>query len=126
MRLIPRRKGAWALVLFAVAFLGVAGILLVALTKSDLERRFDQIMPGMSLSEAKSIIGPQRPGKISKWLDIDGRPSEQTRIIWSIGGESITLVFENDQLTQKDYVPITGIEKLRRLWERIFKTKPRF
>ena len=57
MRIIPRRKRTWLLVLVGVAIVGVS-LWMAASEKSEFERRYDRIPLGVSFEEVSSLMEP--------------------------------------------------------------------
>lgn len=56
MRLIPRRKRTWLLVLVTLAVVFCAATWWVGTEKSDFERKFDQIEIGMTFEEVATLM----------------------------------------------------------------------
>jgi len=128
MRLIPRRKRTWLVVLLSVAIVGAAGMWWVVTAKSDFERRYDQIKGGLNASEARYVIesglssNPICSRDFTVQLMYD-------RFVWANDGERIVLTFESGidgQLITQEFTPLPPIEKLRRQWRRTFRFEPPF
>jgi hypothetical protein len=120
MRLIPRRKRTWLLVLLGVAIVGAAGIWWSALSKSEFERKYDQLKLGMSYEESTSIVVTDPARQLLAFAH------KRQRFAWVDDGEVITLDFENDRLTRTQFKPAGAIERLGQLWFRCFNSAPPF
>jgi hypothetical protein len=112
MRLIPRRKRIWLLALLSVALVGLASIWWATSEKSDFEKLYDEIKVGMTLSEAGWLLQND-----SLEIIDEGNGSATSRIIAE---------FKYDRLTEKEFKPLPIVERLRRLWRRMFKSNPPF
>jgi hypothetical protein len=124
MRLIPRRKRTWALVLLGVAIVTSVSLWLEATSyKSDFEREYDRLKIGMTIPETLAVMAHS---STLASLSLDDGPWPYLRCGVTDEGEHITLVFENDLLTEKEFRPLGARYRLRRLWTRCFKSSPPF
>jgi hypothetical protein len=127
MRLIPRRKRTWVLVLLGVAILGAWAVWWAATAKSDFERTFDQIEVGMSTEEVSAVMSS---GQAARNLNANWNRMRHKgplgQIIWDDAGEKIVLDFEDGQLASKGFTPLHARGRLRWLWTHCFKSAPPF
>jgi hypothetical protein len=122
MRLVPRRQRTWLIALLGLAVIAGASIWLLASAKSDFEKRFDQIPYGISVEEAMRLMEPDIPFSIHKVF----LPAPYVRVEWTDDGERFFLNFESERLTKKEFAPLTGVNRLRRSWGRVFSFAPPF
>jgi hypothetical protein len=125
MRLGPRRKRTWVLVLLGVVIFGVASIWLAASAKSDFEKAYDGIKVGTPFVEVFALA-PIAAGSFESTSFSEGQDRHMRCFVTSDDGEQIELVFVNDQLTEKEFTPLTGFDPLRRLWAHCFRSNPPF
>jgi len=123
MRLIPRHKRFWLLVLLVVAIVGAAAIWWAASEQSEFERRFELVKLGMKLGETIASMEPDIHARISPRKK---NVSDYRYVASGDGGEHAAFDFEAGRLTRKTFTPPTGIERLRRWWTRGFGSKPPF
>jgi hypothetical protein len=123
MRLIPRRKRTWLLVLLGVAIVGAAVIWWAASEKSDFEKLYEQIRVGMMSREVGDLVDsgpfPNRPN----FIGMEGDPYVR---FWTNDGEQINLDFKDNRLIGKSFIPLDARGRLRRLWTHCFKSRPPF
>jgi hypothetical protein len=124
MRIIPRRKRTWMLVLLAVAILGAASILWTAnADKSDFKMRYDRLSVGMTIPEALAVM---TDNAAMAGLAVEDQPTPSMQFGWTDDGEHIELTFRDCRLAEKKFRPLPHIERFRRWWTRCFKSKPPF
>jgi hypothetical protein len=123
MRLIPRHKRSWLLVLLVVAIVDAAAIWWAASEKSEFERRFELVKIGMRLGETIASMEPDILARISP---LNENVSGYRYAVSDDGGEHAAFDFEGGRLTRKTFTLPTGIERLLRWWTRVFGSKPPF
>jgi hypothetical protein len=126
MRLIPRRKRIWLLALLSVALVGLASIWWATSEKSDFEKLYDEIKVGMTVSEAGWLLQNDSLEIIDEGNGSATSPSPESHFGWMRDGERIIAEFKYDRLTEKEFKPLPIVERLRRLWRRMFKSNPPF
>jgi hypothetical protein len=117
-----RRKRVWLLALLVLAIVVGASIWSAATEKSEFGRQYERIPLGVSFEEVSNLMEPGSLFSIHK----EFLPSARTRCDWTDDGEHFILTFENNKLTEKEFKPLAGIDKLRRMWGRRFKSNPPF
>jgi hypothetical protein len=122
MRLIPRRKRTWLLVLLGVAVVGAAAVWWAASEKSNFEQEFDRLRIGMSIPKALALMAADG-GSVDT---VAQGPLSYTRFGWINDGEHITLVFKNEKLAENEFKQSGIRHRLRRLWTRCFQSQPTF
>jgi hypothetical protein len=111
-------------VLIGAAVVGAASIWLAASAKTDFEKRYDGTKIGMPFVEALAMV--EMDGALVESTSFSDGQKRHARYVVTNEGEQAELVFVDDQLTEKEFTPSPGIERLRRLWSRGFKFDPPF
>jgi hypothetical protein len=124
MRLIPRRKRTWQLVLVVVAIAGAATMWQAVTAKSDFERNFDLAETGMTSQEVAKVIGKENVAIAPAFLA--GAGDSVLGIGLIDGGERADFEFRGNRLTKKTFTTLPIVERLRRLWVRKLGSKPPF
>jgi hypothetical protein len=125
MRLYPRRKRAYLLALVSVVIVGTAAIWWAVYSKSDFERRVDQIKLGMIVHEIQVVMESDQLAQMTSVTAHSFESLQSYRaVVWDEAGEQVALDFDHGRLSAKYFTRLPTVARLRLYWLKIFRSGP--